>query len=227
MSKQTITKAEFEELSKVMDEANIIRKYNIEPAPEESKPIHAETKKNKKPLNQTIIILFTIIILVMIGGGIWYYQYDQELNRYETIAAETYKNGLMKVQKNNKIALINENKKLINRDVYDEANPEQEYYKVKKDGRWNLVKKDGRYTLPEWVDWVDSPKDIGKDENNQDIGKGYKVWLNNEQNIFLHNTNKMLFPKYRNNFDDVSDFSKGVARARLNNKWGYIKTEGS
>ncbi len=42
---------------------------------------------------------------------------------------------------------------------------------------------------------------MGKDENNQDMGKGYKIWLNNKANLYLQKSNKLLFPKYRDNFE--------------------------
>ncbi len=136
MSKPTITQAEFQELSKVMEPIEIIRQYDVqdqEPTVEstkkETQPIKEELTKptplnTHKPEIQPKIILITILILTIIGSGIWYYQYDQELNRYETIAAESYNNGLMKVKKNNKLALINESKKLINQDQYDEVKVE-------------------------------------------------------------------------------------------------------
>ena len=233
MTKKQITKSEFQELSKVMDKLDILKEYEIEgeSTPIPTKPILLDQAKtinlqsfqslisriNLSQLNAKTIIAIAIIVSVLISG-VWYINNESELSRYETIPSELYQNGIMKVKKNNKLAVINESKKLINTDTYDQVDFSGDIIIVKKDGKFNYFKKNGQYLSKIWYDNMKLA-----DKNNY----GYVAEFSSDKKStgYLHKTGALFGSIGRTSLGDgITVFSKYESN---DSKLGLIKSDGT
>ena len=216
-----------------MDKLDILKEYEIEgeSPPIPTKPILLDQPKtinlqsfqsfisriNLSQLNTKPIIAIAIIVAVLISG-VWYINNEFELSRYETIPSELYQNGIMKVKKNNKLAVINESKKLINTDAYDQVDFSGDIIIVKKDGKFNYFKKNGQYLSKIWYDNMKLA-----DKNN--YGYVAEFSSDNKSTGRLHTTGALFGSLYGTSLGDgITVFSKYESN---DSKLGLIKSDGT
>ena len=227
MFKETITKAEFEELSKVMEPIEIIKLYSISQLDKYQKITNKDINVNVKFTKQSILdrfksnlkkILISFLALITITTGIYVYKLDQELTKFETIPNETFKNGFMKVKKNKKFGIINENKKLITNEDFENVEWEYDYFIVKQFERYNYLDYNGKLIFDQWYDSISIlPNGIRKVKKNNlfnVIDFSNKIFLS-EWVEDLSNYDGKFILLYKNKLGNLFHFDKGI----LSTQW--------
>ena len=126
------------------------------------------------------------------------------------------KNGLAKVELNNKCNLIDTNGNFISKQWFDYIDnfDENGIAQVSLNHKWNLIDINGNFLSQQWFDYV-----YCFDKNGI-----AKVYLNHKCNLIDTNC-KLVSQQW---FDYVSNFDEnGIAQVMLNNKYNFIDVNGN
>ena len=126
------------------------------------------------------------------------------------------KNGLAKVELNDKFNLIGTNGNLLSKQWFDNITDfdENGIAQVSLNHKWNLIDINGNFLSQQWFDYVYS-----FDKNGI-----AKVYLNHKWNLIDTNC-KLVSQQW---FDYVSNFDEnGIAQVMLNNKYNFIDVNGN
>ena len=126
------------------------------------------------------------------------------------------KNGLAKVELNDKFNLIGTNGNFLSKQWFDNITDfdENGIAQVSLNHKWNLIDINGNFLSQQWFDYVYS-----FDKNGI-----AKVYLNHKWNLIDTNC-KLVSQQW---FDYVSNFDEnGIAKVMLNNKYNFIDVNGN
>ena len=126
------------------------------------------------------------------------------------------KNGLAKVELNDKFNLIGTNGNFLSKQWFDNITDfdENGIAQVSLNHKWNLIDINGNFLSQQWFDYVYS-----FDKNGI-----AKVYLNHKWNLIDTNC-KLVSQQW---FDYVSNFDEnGIAQVMLNNKYNFIDVNGN
>ena len=126
------------------------------------------------------------------------------------------KNGLAKVELNDKFNLIDTNGNFLSKQWFDYIDnfDENGIAQVSLNHKWNLIDINGNFLSQQWFDYVYS-----FDKNGI-----AKVYLNHKWNLIDTNC-KLVSQQW---FDYVSNFDEnGIAQVMLNNKYNFIDVNGN
>lgn len=164
---------------------------------------------------------------------------------YDSVSG--FRGGLATVRKNGKEGLINTSGKLIVPCIYDVIAPftEDGMATVVKDGKFGFMNTSGELVVPciydnsreymNGIAWVvkddgffidKSGKEVPTPENEADYFKSsseYSIVYKGEKCGFIDSSGKLVVPC---EYDNLGQFSEGLAYAELNGKKGYVNTKG-
>ena len=126
------------------------------------------------------------------------------------------KNGIARVELNNKWNLIDTNGKLVSQRWFDEIEnfDRNGFAQVMLNGKMNLIDVNGKLVYQQWFDWIDN--------FNED---GFAIVRLNDKWNLIDINGKLVSQQW---FDWIDNFNEdGFAKVRLNDKWNLIGTNGN
>ena len=138
-----------------------------------------------------------------------------DLSGFDNIYSSN-KNGIARVELNNKWNLIDTNGKLVSQRWFDEIEnfDRNGFAQVMLNGKLNLIDINGKLVYQQWFDWIDNFNEDGL----------AIVRLNDKWNLIDIN-GKLVYQQW---FDWIDNFNEdGFAKVKLNDKWNLIDTNGN
>lgn len=184
-----------------------------------------ETGHNSKSKNSLWIAIVIGLIIVLLGGCIWYFtlrkDYSLEglakaVQKYESIL--DFKDGLAEVTKDGKCGFIDKyGNEVIPCEYLSEEDPFHGFYDglavVHKDfDKPIIINKDGNQAFALNYDWAEN------------FSEGYAVVSKNKKMGYIDKNGKEIVPC---TYDLAYAFSEGMAAVYKGNKYGFIDTNGS
>ena len=184
-----------------------------------------ETGHNSKSKKSLWIAIVIGLIIVLLGGCIWYFtlrkDYSLEglakaVQKYESIL--DFKDGLAEVTKDGKCGFIDKyGNEVIPCEYLSEEDPFHGFYDglavVHKDfDKPIIINKDGNQAFALNYDWAEN------------FSEGYAVVSKNKKMGYIDKNGKEIVPC---TYDLAYAFSEGMAAVYKGNKYGFIDTNGS
>ena len=125
------------------------------------------------------------------------------------------KNGIAKVELNDKCNLIDVNCNLLSKQWFDWIDNfnENGISRIELNNKWNLIDTNGNLLYKQWFD------------NAFDFNEyGISIVVLNDKWNFIDTNGNFLSRQW---FDWILNFENGIAKVKLNHKWNFIDTNGN